>query len=447
MKISKYTILFENRNCEFFIYSTLSNALIEIDEDVYQLLTNAKKNKFDIIHSEIDKETYDILISKKFIVENDNDSYLYYKSIISKQRADTSFMHLTIAPTMDCCFNCSYCFEKDKMKTYMSEEVMNSIIKYLNSLDSKPEFKLTWFGGEPLMALSQMEKFYKKLVAEYKKPVNSNIITTGFHINEDSIRVMKSIGVKQVQITLDGLRDTHNKVKSTPGCTDVFNRVLDNAELLLNKSDIHVVFRVNLTKENSNEYVELYNYLTNRFKSFKQKGISPAFVMNRGISAISSDEQNIFFTPNEVSKYVLDLYNKYGIHSPFLGYPSRHFNECAIKNVMSISFDPEGYAYKCWEIIGNKKHTIGELDIDGILKNTNEAILNRHLYGADPLEDPICSKCKYLPICNGGCPIQRLENVYENKNNCCCTFYKGHMEEYLKIHLNLKKVGVENKHD
>lgn len=112
---------------------------------------------------------------------------------------------------------------------------------------------------------------------------------------------------------------------------------------------------------------------------------------------------------------------------------------------MSISFDPEGYAYKCWEVIGNKKYAIGKLDNKGRIKDVNENILNRHLYAADPLEDPTCSACRYLPICNGGCPIQRIENVFEGKKNNCCTFYKGRMEEFLKIHLKLKKMGFENK--
>lgn len=35
MKISKYTFLFDIENKEFFTYNTLSNALIEIDEETY----------------------------------------------------------------------------------------------------------------------------------------------------------------------------------------------------------------------------------------------------------------------------------------------------------------------------------------------------------------------------------------------------------------------------
>lgn len=445
MKISKYSFFFDVDNAEFYIYNTLSNALIEIDEELYSSLLNYKNNNLNIVLDEIDKESREILISKKVFTKNYLDDFLYYKSILNTQRGATSFMHLTVAPTMDCCFSCHYCFEKYKTSNYMSEDVMDGIINYLNSLNSKPELKLTWFGGEPLMALSQMERFYEKLVTKYKEPLNSNLITTGFHLNENAIDVIKRLGIQQVQITLDGLKETHNAIKNLSECTDVFNKVLDNVALLLSLSDVHVVFRVNLTKKNKHEYVRLYQYLQKRFQDFEHKGISPAFVMDRGCH-----QENVvddFFTSKEIAPFVLDLYNNYQVHSPFLRYPSRFFNECAIRNKMSMSFDPEGYAYKCWEVIGNKEYAIGRINVDGKLGNINEVVLNRHLYGADPIEDPTCSECRYLPICNGGCPIQRIENLFEGGKNYCCTFWKGNLEKLLKVHLQLRKNGFRNSPD
>lgn len=36
-----------------------------------------------------------------------------------------------------------------------------------------------------------------------------------------------------MQITLDGLKDTHNRIKTTHNCDDVFGKVMDNVDLLL----------------------------------------------------------------------------------------------------------------------------------------------------------------------------------------------------------------------
>lgn len=60
--------------------------------------------------------------------------------------------------------------------------------------------------------------------------------------------------------------------------------------------------------------------------------------------------------------------------------------------------------------------------------------------GADPLEDPTCNKCKYLPICAGGCPIQRIQNKFENGNNNTCIYYKGYISEFLKFHIMQNKL-------
>lgn len=447
MKISKYTFLFDIEKKEFYTYNTLSNSLIELDEFSYLYLSRAEKNKSDIISSDLDPELYQVLETKKFITQSEQDDFLIYKSVITAQRSNVSSMHVTIAPTMDCCFKCPYCFEQYKEKGAMSEGVMDSIIKYLNSLGSKPDIGLTWFGGEPLLAIEQMEMLYNKMVSDYKKPSQSDIITTGFHIDEKMIETFKRLEMARIQVTLDGLKETHNKVKFTPGCSDVFAKVIDNVELVLkNAPEITVIFRVNITKENAKEYVPLYNELTDRYKSYRNWGMSPGIIMERGVFTLDEPKaKTMLFSPKESAKFSLDLYHQHKIRTASLQYPSQYFQECGIRNIMSIAFDAEGYAYKCWELIGNKKYATGKLDINGNMEIMNMVSYNRQLFGADPLEDPVCSKCRYLPICHGGCPMQRIENKFEGKKNCTCTFYKGHMADFMKIHLAMKKEDFANK--
>lgn len=298
MKVSKYTFLFNLENKEFYTYNTLSNSLIELDGPSYSYLDRAKNSKSDITVTELDSELYEVLEAKKIITENEQDDFLIYKSVITAQRADKSNMHVTIAPTMNCCFSCHYCFEKYKQEGVMSEEVMDSIVKYMNLLESKPEFTLTWFGGEPLMAIEQMEQLYNKFVSDYKAPVDSDIITTGFHINEQAVEVFKRIGIKRIQVTLDGLKDTHNKVKFTSGCDDAFTKVIDNVELVLKGApNITVIFRVNITKENAGEYVQLYKELTHRYQVYSNWGMSPGIIMERGVFTLDTpkEKSNLFY--------------------------------------------------------------------------------------------------------------------------------------------------------
>lgn len=445
MRISRYTFIFDIENKDFFVYNTLTNSLIEVDEESYNLLKNAPKD-FELSEMKIDDELSEALITNGVISESDDDDYLKYKSVILNQRAQKDGMHLTLAPTMDCCFNCYYCFEKYKEKNYMSSEMIDAIVKYMKAQTEVNHLKLTWFGGEPLMALPQMEEFYDKLTKVWTKSIQSNIITTGYHINPEAVRVMKKIGISNVQITLDGLKDTHNKIKYLPSGEDVFSKIWDNIRTLndLAADDIHVVIRVNLTKQNADEYEQLYKLFIESFRGRKNLSMAPAFVSDRGSSEMDScDKKCTLFSHSERSECIINFANK-GIDSPFLKYPEPAFNECAVRNKVAISFDPEGYAYKCWEVIGNKEYAIGKLNSDGVIKDVNVKVLNRQLYGADTIDDPACMKCKYLPICNGGCPIQRIQNKFEGWNNNVCTYYKGYMENFLKMHIVNKKLSEKN---
>lgn len=305
MKISNYTLLFDIENKEFFTYNTLSNALIEIDEETYSQLRRLQSDKTEFDCSLFDAELYKVLSDNNILTENEKDDFLLYKSIIWRQRQQNNSMHLTIAPTMDCCFKCHYCFERYKAKEHMSETVMNSIVKYVTSFKDLASLKLTWFGGEPLMAPYEIEAFDKKLKKEFSKTITSNIITTGFHINTEIIKILKNAGITSAQITLDGKKETHNKIKFVNDCDDVFEKFMRNVELLNDTApDIEVVFRVNLTKENAGEYVDLYNYLMSRFKGRKNIAASPAFVMDRGASNLQSVDKSIFFNHKERSEYI-----------------------------------------------------------------------------------------------------------------------------------------------
>ncbi len=89
--------------------------------------------------------------------------------------------------------------------------------------------------------------------------------------------------------------------------------------------------------------------------------------------------------------------------------------------------------------IGNEEYCFGQLNNNGKLNITNLTLLNRHLYGADQLESNKCIQCTYLPICNGGCPLQRIENLYEGQSETNCSIYRYSIIQLLKFHISAKR--------
>lgn len=434
MHLSRYTFLIEDEG-KYYLYNTLSNSLIESDKEMLDFLKKHKDSRSEVQLSEIPKNEYSILKENLILTDNDDDDFLIYKASIMALRIQQSSMHLTVAPTMECCFNCHYCFERTKKKGRISDQTIQHIVNYVVSHKMLKSLHLTWFGGEPLMAVDRIESFYDRFIEMWgeEKEFSSNIITSGYHIDEEAIRILKKVRVTAAQITLDGLKETHNRIKNTPECDDVFTKVTDNIKLMAQSApEISVIIRVNLSRDNANEYTVLYQMLSDKYKNYRNVAIAPAFVMDRGCNA--SESPSYFFSHKQRSEYVLHLASL-NMDSFYIRYPQPYFSECAIRSPNAISFDPEGYAYKCWEKIGDRNYSVWRFDKDGKIVDLNTKNINRQQYGADPLDDPTCSQCAYLPICGGGCPIQRIENRFEGGTNNLCTHYKGFIKDFIKLHV------------
>ena len=120
-----YTFLFEI-DSKFYAYNTLSNALIEIAEDTYKILLVNKNRHTPLQEKDLGcDELYQTLKENHMITENNRDEFLLYKSIILAGRS-INILNLTIAPTMDCNYSCSYCFENCKRNIYMTEKVLSN---------------------------------------------------------------------------------------------------------------------------------------------------------------------------------------------------------------------------------------------------------------------------------------------------------------------------------
>lgn len=440
MKISKYTFLFEVCN-KYYIYNTLSNALIEVEEGVYEILQTCKKNNSYVNKEELDdEELYCVLSEKRILTENNQNEFLLYKSLIQNDRS-VCCLSLTIAPTLDCNYSCPYCFENNRNSIYMNTDVMDSIVSFINKQNIK-QIHITWFGGEPLMGIEQIKQLCQKMTKLEDRSFSYSMITNGFLITPEIITFLKEMGLNSLQITVDGLKESHNLAKYTKNCKDTFSKTIENIDLLASSAPkIRVDVRANLNKKNANEYADLYDFFANRYKESPQIRIYPAFVT--GSSTGCQRKESLLFTRKEKSKFVLDLYYNKGITTHLCRYPNSTFQECSTRNKNVYTIDPEGYFYKCWEVIGDKKYAIGKLNSDGFLGSINCNMLNRYLYGSDPLEDKTCSKCSYLPICFGGCPHKRIENEFEGKHNDTCTHLKGTLNEFIKIHLlNFKSIEL-----
>lgn len=169
MRLQKYTKQFEYDD-RGFVFNQLSGLIYEIPYGAYFLL---KKQDFEKLNEEY-AEVYQFLVNENVIVpDNFNEKDFINQKIKERNHVFDDYKDITvvIAPSLDCNFDCIYCFENDgktKKPVLMSKETASNVIKYIeNNIPRDSKLRISWYGGEPLLAVDtiyyisqELKKFY-----------------------------------------------------------------------------------------------------------------------------------------------------------------------------------------------------------------------------------------------------------------------------------------------
>lgn len=427
MQVSRYVKLVHKEN-QYLVYNTLSNCLFSVDKQLYEYLSTKIAGNKSVKKSEIASEIYNSFRHNLIITENDDDDFLIYESTLQSRRKIHDTLLLTIAPTMDCNFHCPYCFEQ-KVKGTMRSETSDNVINWISQYPNISNIRITWFGGEPLLAPDVIQYFTEKLKEKTQATLEKNsIITNGYFLTEENIQMLEKCGINSIQVSMDGIFEKHNCKRYTKTDKKTFETILSNIDTFDRlRLDMYLTIRIGVDKDNKNDYYEAQEFFRNRYAN-KKISVVPAFIIETTKSCMEScisDEQEKLEFYKVLSKKT---------SSKDFIYPSNNVEECAIRNFNSWVIDSKGDVYKCWEIIGNEKYKVGYIDANG-MHISNQKILNRYLYGADPLEETKCRECQLLPICSGGCPHKRIENKFNHKHFNVCTRFLDCLDDYL-LHRN-----------
>jgi len=103
-------------------------------------------------------------------------------------------------------------------------------------------------------------------------------------------------------------------------------------------------------------------------------------------------------------------------------YPNPSVLPCGAVNVGTFAIDPDGYVYKCWEVIGIREEAVFHLAKPEMINKQQLRWINW-----DAKDDQECGDCKFLPMCNGGCVLAAMKG----KKNC--THWRYNLEGMLGI--------------
>lgn len=422
--ISRYAYFFKTSKSICLAYSSKNNSFLELSEDLYKFLDEKVKNNTIEIQNQLPEDIQIKLEQEGFICsESEDDDFVIKSQFITQSvQHNKSKLNLVIVPTLSCNFNCPYCFEKDKRASKMTNQTVDNLISFIKGFGDAKSLTLTWYGGEPLLAIPVIEKILNRITTEVSaKILKHSIITNGYLFDNKAIELFKKYPLDSIQITLDGIKDRHNSLRALKSNNaPTYDNILNNIDNIVNKlpnTELHI--RVNIDKNNANDFFQIHNDIQGKYAG---KNI----IVYPGIIRLENEDMTNIVEPAfgrwETANMLYDLYSK-GILKGDI-YPTlRIAKTCCASCVSSYIIGPMGEIYKCWNDVSDKSKIIGYIDRPEIV---NKTLYYRYHQGCAWYNDPICKKCFFMPICNGKCAWYNERNLYHNgKFNLCQCLQKA----------------------
>lgn len=363
-----------------------------------------------------------------------NEIQSFINTYTDNKKTSNNHISVTISPTLKCNMNCFYCYENaHKNELLLDAETSNKIVSYVKSRTPKNgSLNITWFGGEPLLSIDQISTLSKQFITfckEKSTKYSAQMVSNGFLLSRKIALALQSHKVSNIQITLDGPRKLHNKIrrnKENRKTADSFDRIIEN--IVENSDILKFSVRINATKQNISFIPQLIDQLDNlNVPKSTLVYLYPVFPSKQEkTSRFAFTKEEYGSKEAELTKYIFE--KGFRIQNSF----KRKSLVCTAVNENSFMIDAKGDLLKCEHDFGDPKASYANISSPNIsdVENYDKWI------NYSPFNYPECLDCKLLPICLSSCPHNRLNEIPNDKH---CISLKYNWKKMLPFYL-------ENKH-
>lgn len=134
-------------------------------------------------------------------------------------------------PSLHCNLQCSFCYNASGPSGERGDRKVAAIQQFADS----GALQLTIIGGEPMM----MPDFFDLIHQAEEQGMSTEFVTNGWFLNEKSIERLLETEVTQLVVSIDGLEETHDRVRGKKG---TYQRAVRGVRLLADAG-----FDVNVT--------------------------------------------------------------------------------------------------------------------------------------------------------------------------------------------------------
>lgn len=315
--------------------------------------------------------------------------------------------------TKTCNLRCKHCYAESDNKKYEGELSLDEAKAFIDDLSDFKVPVILFSGGEPLLR----EDIFQLLEYCNSSSIRSTISTNGTLIEKDVSKTLKALNVGYVGISLDGIGAKHDEFRRTKGSFDKALRGIRNCLEVGQK----VGLRFTINRHN-------YNQLEDIFRLIKEEKIPRVCFYHLVYSGRGSEMINDDITKEEtrecmnlIMKKALEFGKEVEIltvdnHADsvylYLNAQEKYpYLVDRISNLLKLNGgNRSGMAFANVDFMGNVhpdqftwNYSFGNIRDNKFseLWQGNEDPILKGLRDRKTLLKGRCSKCKWLPICNG----------------------------------------------
>ena len=420
MKFSRYNLIIPDESLPedmFLLCNTFSGATFLIDSSLKEHIE--KRNL-----SALEKDTIEQFISANILIENDDiDEARIHSYFCNKEKFDNSVLSLTILLTMGCNLRCIYCYEGagEVSNESLNDETRSNIFDFIRTQAEYRRSRIVsiWlFGGEPLLDFKSNIPFLEKVqnfCRETDREFFTHIVTNGILCNRENLKILEKLNCQTIQITLDGVKEVHDKRRIYKNGKGSFDEVLAGIKNVKKHYPLcDPIIRINIDKTNVDRTRELLQFLHDE----RLNSCSLDFGIVKGTTAACASYKGNCFCEHELGDI---LYKLWGMAKqlgfPIYTNPTRRNMYCGLYSDSSFTIMPNGDLYKCWDFVNEEKHRVARIGEGGQVTDTTYAYFD--WMTRNPYEIAECRECAYLPACGGGCVgVSFMEKQQYHASGC-----------------------------
>jgi uncharacterized protein len=423
MQLSRYVKIYpsEQNSDQQLLFSTKMASKILLGQETLQ----------SIEQGTLSPEDETLLAKLGLIVEDREEEKRALLGLFDRMNENNPELSITVVLNLDCNFACIYCYEGEmKGSLYMTEETADHLIEFIKGHfpDQKKSLVVDFYGGEPLLSLGLIKSISKRLKSFAENRGASygfTLVTNGSLFNRKVAGELTRLGLTNVQITLDGPAEIHNKYRPFKSGAGSFDTLTKNIQETWDLVKIGI--GGNFDEKTYREFFRLLDDL-------EWIGLTPdkifsirfAPIVNRPEGDISPvDYKAGCMSSNEPWLLEAEAFLRGEILR-------RGFNTsragpifCAVENTSCYVVNYDGVIYKCPGFIGKKGFEVGDLRTGVRDYGT--------LYRLGAWKNGSCADCEYLPMCFGGCRYMTfIKDGNINALDCRKDYFDASLETLVK---------------